>query len=90
MPPAWDDDIFFDPKSGSLGRADSPSRDAYAVNCPHCGEIVEAVCPRPGDAPRSVSGHGLFGLLFPSETSQERTQMTCPECGGFLVVRWRF
>jgi predicted RNA-binding Zn-ribbon protein involved in translation (DUF1610 family) len=90
MPPSWNDDIFFDPKSGSLGRGGVAAQHSYPVNCPHCGEIVEAVCPRPGEAPRSVSAHGFLGLLFTSETFQEPTRMTCPECGRFMVVRWRF
>ena len=90
MPPAWNDDIFFDPKSGSLGRGGSTAPRAYPVNCAHCGEIVEVVCPRPGETPRSVSAHGFLGLLFANEGSQERTQMTCPDCDRFVVVRWRF
>jgi ribosomal protein S27E len=89
MPPSWDDDIFFDPESGSLGRG-SRAASAYPVNCPHCGEIIEAVCPRPGETPRSVSAHGFLGLLFTSETFQEPTRMTCPDCGRFMVVRWLF
>lgn len=89
MARAGDDDIFFDPKSGSLGRG-GRAASTYSVNCPHCGEIVEAVCPRPGHTPRSVSAHGFLGLLFSHETFQEPTRMTCPDCGRFMVVRWLF
>jgi len=89
MAPSWDDDIFFDPKSGSLGHG-SRAATTYPVNCPHCGEIIEAVCPRPGETPRSVSAHGFLGLLFTSETFQEPTRMTCPDCERFMVVRWLF
>lgn len=90
MAPRWDDDNFFDPESGSIGQGGTTAPSAYPINCPHCGEIIEAVCPRPREMPSSVSAHGFLGLLFTPDASQEPTRMTCPDCGGFLVVRWRF
>ena len=71
--------------------ADQNRPPLFFVNCPHCSEVVEAVCPREKQYPRSVRAYKerskARGSRFLDCT---RSSTACPACRKTIWLRWCF
>jgi hypothetical protein len=62
-------------------------QSTYFVNCPHCGEIVEVVCPQPDRRIRTTdTAKDRWNLHF----GDDNTNTACRHCGKSFVVYWYF
>ncbi len=63
----------------------------FHVNCPYCGEVVEAVCPEINATPRSVrAAKQQYELPMPLFAGFSTNHMSCTHCQKSFLVRWIF
>lgn len=60
----------------------------HFVNCPHCGRIVEAVCPDIDKTPRQVKA--FESIPFLERRPETRSKMACPHCGQTMYLYWYY
>ncbi len=63
------------------------TQSTFFVNCPHCGKIVEVVCPRINAEPKKVIAQSDY---FWFQDERIHNTMTCPSCENKLTLYWYF
>jgi DNA-directed RNA polymerase subunit RPC12/RpoP len=58
----------------------------YYVNCPHCGKIVETVCPAINKQPYKVTADKEWTLSL----AQTDNKIACPHCGRQIYLHWYY
>jgi len=56
------------------------------INCPHCGRIVEVVCPDDNREPRKVTADKEFYLSW----SNTDNNVACPNCEQRIYLHWYY
>lgn len=56
----------------------------YFINCPHCGEVIEVVCPRIDANPREVKADPKYTIRF----SSFNNEIACPKCRQYIMLHW--
>lgn len=61
----------------------------FYANCPQCGRIIEAVCPRIGSAPSRVVPRQSYDAHHYGHSS-EQTTIGCEKCQISVIIYWYF
>jgi len=56
------------------------------INCPHCGKIVEVVCPDDNREPRKVTADPEPNFSL----AQTNNNISCPNCGNTIYLHWYY
>lgn len=59
----------------------------YHVNCPHCGCLIEVICPDIGKKPTRVKAEKQWHF---HEATTTANTVACPDCYNEITLYWYY